>query len=93
MDTGRFVIDTNTLVSRLLLPDSLPAKAVHKAISAGDLLFSAETLADLNEVLIIEQILDTDFICFLHYLTDACAYSESASIQGVGERAQWRQSK
>ena len=48
---GRFVVDTNTLVSRLLLSGSIPAQAVQKAIRSGDLLFSSETLTELNEVL------------------------------------------
>ncbi len=37
---GRFVLDTNTIISRLLLPSSVPAKAVQKALENGDLLFS-----------------------------------------------------
>ena len=32
MKSGRFVIDTNTLISRLLLPQSIPAQAVQKAV-------------------------------------------------------------
>lgn len=51
MRGGRFVVDTNTLVSRLLLSGSIPAQAVYKAIKAGDLLFSSATLAELSEVL------------------------------------------
>jgi putative PIN family toxin of toxin-antitoxin system len=51
MRVGRLVVDTNTLVSRLLLSGSIPAQAVHKAIKAGDLLFSRATLMELNEVL------------------------------------------
>lgn len=49
---GRFVVDTNTLVSRLLLPDLVPALAVQKAVDSGDLLFSRPTLLELNEVLL-----------------------------------------
>jgi len=51
MRVGRFVVDTNTLVSRLLLSGSIPAQAVHKAIRSGDLLFSRATLVELNEEL------------------------------------------
>lgn len=51
MRVGRFVVDTNTLVSRFLLSGSTPAQAVHKAIRSGDLLFSRATLRELNEVL------------------------------------------
>ena len=51
MRVGRFVVDTNTLVSRLLLSGSIPAQAVDQAIRTGDLLFSDATLTELNEVL------------------------------------------
>lgn len=51
MKSGRFVIDTNTLISRLLLPQSIPAQAVQKAVQNGDLLFSEATLGELNRVL------------------------------------------
>lgn len=51
MPSGRFVVDTNTLVSRLLLRGSIPAQAVEKAVKTGDLLFSPSTLAELNQVL------------------------------------------
>jgi putative PIN family toxin of toxin-antitoxin system len=51
MRSERFVIDTNTLVSRLLLSHSIPAHAVQRAIKTGDLLFSISTLAELNDVL------------------------------------------
>lgn len=51
MGVGRFVVETNTLVSRLLLSGSIPAQAVDEAIRSGDLLFSHATLAELNEVL------------------------------------------
>lgn len=48
---GRFVIDTNALVSSLLLPQSIPAQAVSKAINSGELLFSVSTLNEIYEVL------------------------------------------
>ena len=47
----RIVADTNLLVSRLLLPQSLPAKAVRKAVDEGQLLVSAATLGELADVL------------------------------------------
>ena len=47
----RFVVDTNVLVSRLLLPDSIPGQAFAKAQATGDLLVSDETLSELAEVL------------------------------------------
>ena len=50
MRTRRFVVDTNALVSRLLLPGSGPSRAVQKAIQEGDLLFSTATLEELARV-------------------------------------------
>lgn len=47
----RIVADTNSLVSRLLLPESVPAKAVRKAMRDGQLLVSDATLAELADVL------------------------------------------
>jgi len=47
----RWVVDTNTLVSHLLLPHSIPAQAVRKALQCGDLLVSHDTLDELAAVL------------------------------------------
>ena len=47
----RWVFDTNALVSRLLLPDSVPAQAVRKGLASGDLLVSDATLGELATVL------------------------------------------
>ena len=47
----RIVADTNLLVSRLLLPQSLPAQAVRKAVDEGQLLVSDATLGELADVL------------------------------------------
>jgi uncharacterized protein len=47
---GRWVVDTNLLISRLLLPKSVPAKAVQAAMEAGDLLVSEATLEELADV-------------------------------------------
>ncbi len=49
--TGRWVFDTNALVSRLLVPSSVPAKALQKGLESGYLLVSDETLDELVEVL------------------------------------------
>ncbi len=46
-----FVIDTNTLVSALILPGSTPDRAFRKADEAGRLAFSAETLSELERVI------------------------------------------
>jgi uncharacterized protein len=47
----RIVADTNALISRLLLPGSTPARAVHRAVDEGALLFSKGTLEELTGVL------------------------------------------
>lgn len=47
----RIVLDTNALVSRLLLPDSIPGQAVRKAVDEGEILMSESTLYELAEVL------------------------------------------
>ncbi|MDK9722321.1 MAG: putative toxin-antitoxin system toxin component, PIN family [Rhodospirillales bacterium] len=46
-----FVIDTNVLVSRLLLPNSVSAKAVRQIMLRGRLLACNETLSELADVL------------------------------------------
>lgn len=50
-DRPRIVVDTNVLVSRLLLPRSIPGEAVRRAVDRGILLLSEETLAELAGVL------------------------------------------
>lgn len=47
----RLVIDTNLWVSRLLLPKSVSAQAVDKAMRWGQPLMSHETLSELTKVL------------------------------------------
>jgi uncharacterized protein len=47
----RIVVDTNALISRLLLPDSIPGQAVRKAVDSGQLLVSEATMLELVEVL------------------------------------------
>ena len=51
----RVVIDTNAMVSRLLLPESVPGKAVRKAVDQADLLVSEATLNELADVLAREK--------------------------------------
>jgi putative PIN family toxin of toxin-antitoxin system len=48
---NRVVVDTNALVSRLLIPGSVPGRVVRKAVEEADLLVSEETLDELTEVL------------------------------------------
>jgi putative PIN family toxin of toxin-antitoxin system len=47
----RLVLDTNTLVSRMLLPAGVAGRAVDKALAEGILLASEATLTELSEVL------------------------------------------
>ena len=51
MHEWRCVVDTGVLVSRLLLPRSVPAQAVDRALGRGVLLMSDATLAELARVL------------------------------------------
>ena len=48
---ARIVVDTNTLVSRLLLANSVPAHAVRKAVGEARLLVSEATMTALADVL------------------------------------------
>ena len=45
------VLDTNTLISGVLLSDSVPGQAVRKAIAEGVMLMSEESLYELADVL------------------------------------------
>jgi putative PIN family toxin of toxin-antitoxin system len=51
MPRARVALDSNALVSRLLLPDSPPGRAVRKAVDEATLLASETTLAELDDVL------------------------------------------
>ena len=46
-----WVLDTNTLISRLLTPGGVPAKAVDHALANGILLVSEDTMNELARVL------------------------------------------
>lgn len=50
-DRLRAVVDTNVLISRLLLPETVPGQALRKIVEEADLLVSDETLDELVEVL------------------------------------------
>jgi len=52
MKNKNFVFDTNSLISALLIPSSISRQALKKAQQGGQLVFSEETLIELNEVLI-----------------------------------------
>ena len=46
----RIVVDANVLISRLLLPASVPGRAVRKAVDTGQLLVSEATMEELAAV-------------------------------------------
>lgn len=48
---GRFVFDTNAILSAVLLPKSKPRQAFDKAKGEGILLVSEEVIEELNDVL------------------------------------------
>jgi putative PIN family toxin of toxin-antitoxin system len=47
----RVVVDTNALISRLLLPASVPAQAVRQVVAEAQLLASDATIMELADVL------------------------------------------
>ncbi len=47
----RYVFDTNILISALLISNSLPAQALKKAENSGTVLYSADVLQEIKEVL------------------------------------------
>ena len=51
MTNNRFVLDTNVIVSALLLPRSVPRQAFDKAFAQGVVLTSVATLDELDDVI------------------------------------------
>jgi uncharacterized protein len=49
--TTRTVLDTNTIISALLVPTSVPRQAVDAAFAGGAVLVADTTLAELTEVI------------------------------------------
>jgi putative PIN family toxin of toxin-antitoxin system len=47
----RIVVDTNVLISRLLMPASVPGRAVRRAVDEGQLLMSEASFMELADVL------------------------------------------
>lgn len=52
MNKPRFVLDTNVLVSAMLIEDSVPARSLQKSETEGVVLYSYATLAELSRVLL-----------------------------------------
>jgi putative PIN family toxin of toxin-antitoxin system len=46
----RIVVDTNVLISRLLVPESISGRVVRKAVDGGQLLVSVATMEELADV-------------------------------------------
>ena len=51
METYIFIFDTNTLISAVLRPDSVPAQAFRKGLLLGDVVCSDETLEEFRTVI------------------------------------------
>jgi len=49
--TKRVILDTNVLLSRLLLPDSIPARVARRFLDRAQPIVSEETLTELAETL------------------------------------------
>jgi putative PIN family toxin of toxin-antitoxin system len=54
--TARLVVDTNVFVSAIVLPFSVPRRAVDKALDQGLLLCSEATMSELAEVLFRQKL-------------------------------------
>lgn len=82
--TGRFVLDTNVIVSALLLAESIPRQAFDKALDTGKALLSLPVLTELNEVLsrrkFDKYLLEAERMQFL------AALVREAEMIEVGER-------
>ncbi|MDX3912745.1 MULTISPECIES: putative toxin-antitoxin system toxin component, PIN family [Olivibacter] len=50
--TDFYILDTNTLISAIILPDSVARKAFDKARISGQIVVSKETLDEFNGVLV-----------------------------------------
>src|SRR5436190_16209666 len=48
---GRFVFDTNVLVSALLFKKSIPGRGLRAALDRGSILISSATVIELSDVL------------------------------------------
>jgi len=68
----RVIFDTNTVVSALLLPTSLPRQALRRVSIAGQFLVSASTITELTETLRAPK--------FDRYLTEADRFAFLAAL-------------
>jgi putative PIN family toxin of toxin-antitoxin system len=54
--TSRLVVDTNVFVSAIILPLSVPRRAVDQALDRSVLLFSEATMSELTDVLFRQKL-------------------------------------
>lgn len=73
---GRFVFDTNTLVSAVLFEHSKPGQAFRRALEVGNVMLSPSTLDELTEVLERDK--------FDHYVT---SLEREEFLEGLLDRA------
>jgi predicted nucleic acid-binding protein len=80
MKNKRFVFDTNSLIIALIIPSSKSRLCLEKADENGRLIFSKETLSELNEVIIRSK--------FDKYVTlaDRIEYVERLEARGENHR-------
>jgi putative PIN family toxin of toxin-antitoxin system len=81
---ARFVPDTSVLISRACFPNSVPAQAFEHALLSAKLIVSAETLAELEDVLLRSKFdsylrLQTR-LSFFHYLRKEALFIESVPL-------------
>ena len=73
-----FVIDTNILLSAVILPHSTPKKAFDKAQQNGFVVFSDATFAELSEVIhrpkFDKYVTLEDRLLFLDYVKTSCLF-------------------
>jgi putative PIN family toxin of toxin-antitoxin system len=79
----RIVLDTNVLISALLLRGSVTRRAFDSAFANGKVLLSFELLAELNEVLGRKQfrkyVDEVDVRCFIAALLRECEWVQVAT--------------
>lgn len=80
MPTRRVVLDTSVLVSRILLPESVPARVVSQAVREAVVLISDELAAEIFEVLSRPK--------FAAYVDPGDARSFVQTLGGIAERVE-----
>jgi hypothetical protein len=55
MSSARVIVDTNVLISRLLIPPSAAGRAVNRLVKHARVLVSEDTLAELARTIVLEK--------------------------------------